>query len=78
MAYHHTTLSQGSDIAHGVLNSLKAFFSKVGGAMISVAEANQRVRAVERLNEKSDAELAKMGIRREDIVRHVFRDMLHL
>jgi len=78
MAYQHTTLSQGSEIAHSVLNGIKAFFRTVGGALISVAEANQRVHAVERLNQKSDAELAQLGIRREDIVRYVFRDMLHI
>jgi uncharacterized protein YjiS (DUF1127 family) len=78
MAYQHTTLSQGSEIAHSVLNGIKAFFRTIGGALISVAEANQRVHAVERLNQKSDAELAQLGIRREDIVRYVFRDMLHI
>lgn len=78
MAYQHTTRSHGSDIAYSVLHAVKSVFSTIGGAMISVAEANRRVHAVERLNGKSDVELAKLGIRREDIVRHVFRDMLDI
>ncbi len=30
------------------------------------------------LNARSDAELARMGLRREDIARHVFRDKMHM
>ncbi|WP_439122864.1 DUF1127 domain-containing protein [Marivita sp.] len=40
-----------------------------------VAEANCRVREVERLQALSDDALSAKGIRREDIVRHVFRDV---
>lgn len=78
MAYHHTTTSHGFEIAHSVLSRIKSFFTAIGQGLMSVAEANQRVQLVERLNAKSDAELAQMGIRREDIVRYVFRDMLHI
>jgi len=41
------------------------------------ARARSRAGAIERLGRKSDAELAAMGLRREDIARHVFRDLLH-
>ena len=40
-----------------------------------IAEANWRVREVERLNALSDAALAAKGLKREDIARHVFRDV---
>lgn len=33
---------------------------------------------LERLNAMSDAELAEIGIRREDIARVVFRDVLYV
>ncbi|MCR9147810.1 MAG: hypothetical protein NXH74_11495 [Rhodobacteraceae bacterium] len=32
---------------------------------------------VERLESKSDAELAELGIRREDITKHIFRDLFY-
>lgn len=40
-------------------------------------ESVSRSQQVEALNRKSDAELARMGLKREDIVRHVFRDKLY-
>ncbi|MCI5110096.1 MAG: DUF1127 domain-containing protein [Marivita sp.] len=43
-----------------------------------VAEANSRIREVERLQALSDEALAAKGIRRDDIVRHVFRDLYWL
>lgn len=47
-------------------------FSAIGTALVALAEADSHVRRVQALNEKSDAELARMGLKREDIVRHVF------
>lgn len=38
-------------------------------------EANSRIREVERLQAMSDEALTAKGIKREDIVRHVFRDL---
>ena len=40
-----------------------------------IAEANWRVREIERLNAMSDDALAAKGLKREDIARHVFRDV---
>ncbi|MEO1732761.1 MAG: DUF1127 domain-containing protein [Pseudomonadota bacterium] len=49
-------------------------FSWLGGALMHVAETNQRVRQAEALMALSDAELAARGLKREDIARHVFSD----
>ncbi|WP_233192768.1 hypothetical protein [Acidimangrovimonas sediminis] len=38
--------------------------------------ARSRRDQIERLNAKSDEELAQMGLKREDIPRHVFRDLI--
>ena len=57
------------------------FSSLLGGltrGMSQVVEANSRIREVERLQALSDEALAAKGIRRDDIVRHVFRDLYWL
>ncbi|MGJ8603436.1 MAG: DUF1127 domain-containing protein [Marivita sp.] len=45
---------------------------------VQVAEANIRIREVERLQALSDETLAAKGLKREDIVRYVFRDVLYM
>ena len=76
MAYQEAHRAPATDLAHRVFDATKAFFAMVGSAMIAAAAANRRLQIVERLNEKTDAELEALGMRREDIVRSVFRDML--
>ncbi|MFW2544149.1 DUF1127 domain-containing protein [Primorskyibacter sp. 2E107] len=60
----------------------RAPFSGLGrrilNALVVLAESNPRMCEIERLTAKSDAELKAMGLKREDIVRHVMRDMLYL
>ncbi|WP_299786232.1 DUF1127 domain-containing protein [uncultured Marivita sp.] len=57
----------------------RGFFSSLFDGLTrgvnQIAEANSRVREVERLQALSDETLAEKGIKREDIVRHVFRDL---
>lgn len=76
MAYQTTELVHDHDRVHRAISATKSFFRMVGQAMISTSAANRRLLIVEKLQAKSDAELADIGLRREDIVRHVFRDML--
>ena len=45
-----------------------------GGRMFATAGAMQR--EIDRLKTKSDAELAAMGLTRDAIVRHVYKDEL--
>ncbi len=62
--------------------SFSGLFSGMGSsfynALIRMGEARSRTDQIEALNAKSDAELAELGLRREDIARFVFRDMLHI
>jgi len=53
-------------------------FRAIGTALITLTEANARVRRAEELQSLSDAELAKRGLKREDIARHVFGDMFYI
>jgi uncharacterized protein YjiS (DUF1127 family) len=46
--------------------------------MGQVMDANSRIREVERLQMLSDESLAAKGIKREEITRHVFRDVFWL
>lgn len=75
MAYHETHAAQATDFPHRILGAIKSFFAVIGSALVAAASANRRLQIVERLSEKTDAELAELGIRREDIVRRVFIDM---
>ncbi|MFL4471892.1 hypothetical protein ACERZ8_19170 [Tateyamaria armeniaca] len=58
--------------------SVTRFFAGVGRAMIVSSSAEARLRKVEALNAKTDAELAAMNLRREDIPAFVFRDLMHI
>ena len=51
---------------------LKRSLSAIFNGLINVAEANPRYRRIQPLQALSDEQLAKKGLRREDIVMHVF------
>ncbi len=57
------------------------FFSRLFSGIAERFEQHARIMSrrglIEQLNEKSDEELAQMGIKREDIVRHVFQDLFY-
>lgn len=71
MANVNTTIAPSGNVFAG-------FFTSIFNALISVAESNSRIKEVERLNAMSDEELAKRGVKRADIVRHVFRDSFYI
>ncbi len=54
---------------------LGAIFRSIGSALVTLGEANSRVRRAEALQALSDEDLAAKGLKREDIARHVFADM---
>ena len=70
------TLSTNSVSALSLGRILSAPFRAVWSFLVAVGEANGRVHRVEALQRLSDAELARRGIKREDIVRHVFADRI--
>jgi uncharacterized protein YjiS (DUF1127 family) len=55
---------------------LDAFFASIGQGFNAYIETISRRHQIETLYARSDAELADMGLTREDIPRHVFRDKL--
>jgi uncharacterized protein YjiS (DUF1127 family) len=59
-------------------NMIAEFFNGLIEGLARIAESNHRLKEVERLNALSDEALAKRGLRREDIARHVFRDVFYV
>lgn len=49
----------------------------IGAALVRYGEMRSRADRVERLQALSDAELAKLGLTRDRIVQHVFRDQFY-
>lgn len=71
--------AQLTNAPHGIIaGSITGFFQSLFNGLIAIAESNSRVKEVDRLNALSDAQLARIGLRREDITRYVFRDMLYV
>ena len=78
MAYTSTVSNTGGVSLKSPIAAIGAFFAAIGNAMIAASSNSSRLNKVEMLNAKSDAELAKMGIKRDDIVHHVFRDLYYI
>ncbi len=76
MAYIHTGPNPFS--GQRLLGAIRRVFAAIGNMFVEIAETNARVRQIEKLNNKSDAQLAQLGLRREDIARHVFRDKFYI
>ena len=62
----------------GVRTSFQSFRASLATAFAAYLERRTRSDEIERLNALSDAQLSKMGLRREDIARHVFRDLFYI
>ncbi|WP_177172759.1 hypothetical protein [Loktanella sp. DSM 29012] len=45
--------------------------------MKACVHRKSRLDQIERLNAKTDTELAEMGLRRQDITRHIFADLMN-
>lgn len=61
-----------------IKSALDTFFSGIGQGFNAYLVSKSRINEIERLEAMSDSRLAEMGLKREDIPRYVFRDMLHI
>ena len=57
--------------------ALGSLLSAVGEALVKAGEASSRANDIAMLQAKSDEELAKMGIQRDQIAQYVFRDLFY-
>ncbi|WP_176473852.1 hypothetical protein [Actibacterium ureilyticum] len=64
--------------AGGILTAIGAPFRALGRGLVRMAEQNPRLKRIQALQAKSDAELAELGLKRDDIVHHVFRASYYL
>lgn len=53
-------------------------WDRLAQAMIAYGDSRSRAAELHSLEAKSDRELADIGLKREDIARHVFRDLYYL
>lgn len=62
----------------GLRARIDAFFVGLGQGFNAYLDRRSRSEQIEMLNEKTDAELAKMGITRDGIPAYVFRDVFYI
>lgn len=61
-----------------IITPVGRFFAAIGTAMINASESSARLKTIEALRAKSDAELAEMGIKRDEIAQYVFKDLMYI
>ena len=61
-----------------ITTNMNRIGAAVGRAFSHILDSQSRTREFDRLSAKSDSELARMGLQRQDIARHVFRDYIGL
>jgi uncharacterized protein YjiS (DUF1127 family) len=71
-------ISVNAPAHNSILQVLAAPFVAIGKVLIAIGEANSRAQQVQRLQDMSDAELAALGIKREEIAHHVFKDIYYV
>lgn len=62
----------------GISAKLAGMFHSISVAMVAYMERRARTEQITALQGKSDAELAKLGITREQIPSYVFRDLFYV
>ena len=78
MTYQITTAP--ISVAHRAQHALErvgSFFGAIGHAMMVNSTGQQRLDQIHALQAKSDAELAELNIKRDDIVHEVFKDLYY-
>ena len=75
---HITYSAHPASWPHRVFSSIGSAFTLFGRALALSRESNTRLCEVEALQSMSDGELANLGLSRDRIVHHVFRDIYYL
>ena len=65
-----------TDFTPEMRRRVDGFFTRVGDGMAAYLDARSRREQIDLLEAKTDEELARMGLTRDRIVAHVFRDVI--
>ncbi len=60
------------------LAQITSMFRTIGDWFVKMSESSSRIKTIEALHAKTDAELAQMGIKRDDIAHHVLKDLYYI
>lgn len=71
-----TTATTRIQHASGLSERVRGFFGGILDALLSISEVRRRAAEAERMMALSDRRLAELGLKRDEIVHHVFRDYL--
>ncbi len=71
-------IANTNQLGSGVLNTVSDFFAALWNSAREQAKMEQRLRQMRKLESLSDDELAKLGIARDRIAHHVFRDIYYV
>lgn len=78
MAYNSTFTPAAAGYGKAFITGVGEFFSMIGRVLVAMSNNDARLRKVASLQAKTDEELQAMGIKRDDIVHHVFRDLYYI
>ena len=74
----HVATRFDAGFGHKIAEAVQAFVASVVTAMSVNRDHENRFRRIEKLQALSDAELTKLGLKRDEIVKHVFRDIYYV
>ncbi len=78
MARTADSLADFTSSAHSPFHAVSTFFKSLAKAMSVNAGMQSRMERITKLNALSDDELKELGIERDRIVHHVFRDIYYV
>lgn len=65
-----------TDFTPEMRRRLDGFLTRIGDSMAAYMDSRSRRDQIEALEAKTDQELAQMGLTRDRIIAHVFRDVI--
>lgn len=74
----HVAERLDAGFGHKIAGSVQAFFASFFAALSVNRDHEARFRQVQKLQSLSDADLDKLGLKRDEIVRHVFRELYYV
>ncbi len=75
---HITFTPTVTPVTEVLMRPLRRSLRAVGNFMVSTMDSNSRIQLVNQLNAMSDVQLAELGVKRDEIVQHVFKDTFYI